>query len=209
MDGNHSKGLRKSIAAGGLAILFLQTFAFGVIYSSFGSAVGKSFGSAIQNDVVVETQLYVPISGIIKDFNLSLNLQHTSFCDLSIVIQSPSGKSVTVSNYDKYTFKNKQVNGWITLDNESLLTIDQVLNLSIGSFKPTGSKPLSAFYNAESSGMWKIKICDHIYEDTGTWYGVRFDLAIEPQVRQTVLSIPEPSTLIISIGGLIFLLKKR
>ncbi|MEN6383743.1 MAG: proprotein convertase P-domain-containing protein [Phycisphaerales bacterium] len=201
----------KSIIAGlALAILTLQSFAFGVIYCSFGSTVGKPLGSGEQIDVVVETQLFVPLKGTIKDFDLSLDIKHTSFCDLSIVIQSPSGKTITVSQYDHYNFiLNKQALGWLTLDNESTVTIDQAPNICIGSFKPSGSKPLSTFYSTQSYGLWKIRICDHIYSDTGIWDGIRFDLGIEPQMQQAVLNIPEPSTLIISIVSLIIFAKKR
>ncbi|HAL44891.1 MAG TPA: hypothetical protein DCP47_03095 [Phycisphaerales bacterium] len=209
MDVNHSKGMKKSIfAIGGMAILLFQSLAFGLIYTSFGTSVGKSFGLPEEKNVKIETQLYVPVSGKIRDLNISLDLKHTSFCDLSISIKSPNGTSAMISLYDVTNFvKDKQSFGWITLDNESTIKIDTAFNLSVGSFLPTGPNPISKFYSQQCLGMWKITVCDLVYYDTGTLDGIRFDMAIDPTI--SALSIPEPSTLIFSITSLIIFFKTK
>ena len=211
MDIKHSKGmLNRVILAGGLSLLILQSVAFGLIYTSFGTSVGKSFGSPEEKNISIVTQLYIPVNGTIKDLDISLDLKHTSFCDLSIIIESPSGVSAAISFYNEYNFvKNKECLGWITLDNESTVTIDLAQNLSVGSFKPTGLQSLSTLYSQSSFGMWKIKVCDLRYYDTGTLDAIQFDMVIDPQLPISVLSIPEPSTLIFSIGGLYHLVFLR
>jgi len=212
MDRKHSKGLRNKcvIAAGAAVVLFFQTMVSGVIYTSFGTSVGKSFGSPEEKNVTVTTQIYVPFHGSITDLDISLDLTHTSFCDLYIVIESPSGTSAVISYYTVYNFvKGKQCAGWITLDNESFIKVDVAQNLSIGSFLPTGLQPISTFYGLQSFGMWKIKVSDRIYYDTGTLDGIRFDMAIEPEIPAAAVWIPEPTTGIFSIVSLIILFKTK
>jgi subtilisin-like proprotein convertase family protein len=212
MDKKHSKGLRsRYIIAAGMAVMLLcQTMVSGVIYTSFGTSVKASFGSPDEKGVTIISQLYIPFRGTITDLDISLDLKHTSFCDLVITIESPTGVSATISIYAEDTFvKGKQCFGWITLDNESTIKIDFAQNLSVGSFLPTGLKPISRFYGRQSFGMWKIKICDQIYYDTGTLDGIRFDMAIEPDIPVAALAIPEPVTGIFSIGGLFILFRNR
>ncbi len=213
MDRKHSKGLRNkciiAMVAAAVGCIF-QAVAFGVIYTSFGTSVGQSFGDPNEKNIRVDTQLYIPIHGTITDLDISLDLKHTSFCDLVITIESPTGVSATISIYDEDTFvKGKQSFGWITLDNESAIKIDFAQNLSVGSFLPTGLKPISRFYGRQSFGMWKIKIYDQVYYDTGMLDGIRFDMAIEPDVAVAAVWIPEPATLIFSIGSLIILFKTK
>jgi subtilisin-like proprotein convertase family protein len=211
MDKKHSKGLRRECiaAAAGIVLLF-QTYTFGVFYASCGTSLNASFGLPEQKGVVITTLLYVPFRGILTDLDLALDLNHTSFCDLIIRIESPAGISATISIYDEDTFvKGKQSFGWLTLDNESTIKIDSAPNLSIGSFQPTGYDSLSIFYGRQSFGMWKISICDQIYYDTGTLNGVRFDVGIEPQTTITALSIPEPTTCVFSIISSIILFKTK
>lgn len=202
MDKNHSKGLRRScIIAAATAIVYIcQAEVFGVIYASFGTSVNASFGLPEQKGVVVTVPLYIPVRGIITDLDISLDLRHTSFCDLIVKIESPFGISAVISIYDEDTFiRGKQALGWFTLDNESPIKIDSVQNIIAGSFFPTGYAPLSAFYGRQSFGMWKISICDQIYYDTGTLNGVRFDMAINPEQPMPALSIPEPASAVFSI----------
>jgi subtilisin-like proprotein convertase family protein len=211
MDKNHSKGLRRNcITAAATVVLFFQTFCSAVIYASFGTSVNASFGLPEQKGVVVTTQLYIPFRGTIRDLDVSLDLKHTSFCDLIIKIESPGGVCAIISIYDEDTFiKGKQALGWFTLDNESTISIDSVQNICTGSFFPSGYSPLSTFYGRQSFGMWKVSICDQIYYDTGRLDGVRFDIAIEPELAVAAFSIPEPLSIFFSIIGSIILLSRH
>ncbi len=201
--------LYKKIFICTVASLIFPNLTYGCLYKSFEASVNKSFGSGNQKNVSIITQINIPTVGKIKDFDISLDLNHTSFCDLAISIQSPCGTSATISYYDQYTFiANKQCSGWLTVDNESDNVISQLGNvLTNSSFKPDGKKPISVFYSLSATGLWKITITDLRYGDTGALNRIRFDMIIDAPMA--TLSIPEPSTLIFSIAVLIKLFKTK
>lgn len=207
MDCNYSKGLLYKIAAPLLGLFFFQTAALGVIYSSFGLRVAQSFGIPEEKGVKIAADIFVPIQGTIIDIDLSLDLKHTSFCDLSIAIDSPTGLSSYISFYDEDNFiKGKKCSGWVTLDNESVVDTSNVQNLTLGSFKPNSLQPLSSFYGLPGFGVWTIRICDLIFHDTGTWDAVRLDIIIDPA---TSIHIPEPSAIFLAAAGLLYFFKTR
>ncbi|HBG26756.1 MAG: hypothetical protein A2Y10_00830 [Planctomycetes bacterium GWF2_41_51] len=201
MDYNHSKRLlnRIIIAALVIVIFLWETAAFGAIYSSFGSSVNKSFGPPEQKEVWIETSVFIPISGKIIDLNLALDLNHTSFCDLVIMIESPSGISPTISGYDEYDFiPAKNCRGWVTLDEQSRVTVNSAKSLSNNSYKPNAIEPLSSLNGRDAYGLWTIKICDAIYYDTGILKNIRIDLITAPE---TFAIIPEPASMLLLVSG--------
>lgn len=91
MDEKHSKGLLRVAPAIGAVLLLFQASAFAVLNTSYGTGVCKSFGPPEQKDVWIDTQIFIPVEGKITNLDLALDLIHTSFCDLFIVIDSPQG----------------------------------------------------------------------------------------------------------------------
>lgn len=210
MDEKHSNGLRKFTTAVVASLIFSQ-IAFAVLHTSFGIGVGRSFGSENSNNTWVNTEIFVPAQGKLLNLDIALDLNHTSFCDLTIVVQSPKGTTAVVSQYDVYNFKKGKVSlGWILLDNESSFSISSYDQLSIGPYKPTGLQPLSVFYGQQSSGLWKINICDTIFYDTGTLDGLRLDMVIDTTSAVTQNQIiPEPSAFLFAAQGLLFFFRLR
>ena len=200
----HSKRLC-ALFASGIFVVISQMSAFGADYFSFGKGVNQSFGPDYIKGWVC-TSIFVPVSGTIQNIDLALNLQHTSFCDLCIYIDSPSGTTACINSYDRYTFKaGRNIDGWIVFDEESPFGIDQAQSLDMGLFKPNDDS-LSMFYGEQSYGTWQVRIQDTIYYNTGTLKDVRLDLCIDPEPLDP-LFVPEPTTLLLAAAGAAFLLR--
>lgn len=201
----HSKRLC-ALFAGVLFVVISQMTVFGADYFSFGKGVNQSFGPEDAKDRWVSASIFVPVSGTIQNLDITLNLQHTSFCDLEIYIDSPSGTSAWINYYDKDNFKPaRNCDGWITFDQECLFDIDKV-SLSLGIFKPNGPDSLDMFYGQKSSGIWKVRIQDIRFYDTGILKDARLDMLIDPEPLNP-LFVPEPTTLLLAAAGAAFLLR--
>jgi len=209
MDYNHSKGmLNRAVLAGGIVFLIFQAVALGTVYSSFETIVGKSFGEYEKN--VVEAQVTISLGGKITDVDVGLDLKHTSFCDLVIIVESPNGTSATISYYDIDTFvANKQSLGWIILDEDSDTDINLVQSLLIGPYRPSGIELLSVFDGLECQGVWTIKIYDLRYGNAGTLDAVRLDIATDAASSKGTSDIPLPSTFILTLSGIFCLFRTR
>ena len=202
----HSKRLC-ALFAGGVFVVISQMSAFGANYFSFGKSVNQSFGPADTKDSWVSTSIFVPVSGTIQNIDLALNLQHTSFCDLWIYIDSPSGTTACINSYDKNNFvAHRNINGWIVFDEESLFGIDNTSQFNMGPFRSNGPDSLSKFYGEQSYGTWQVRIQDVRYNDTGILKDVRFDMLIDPEPLNP-LFVPEPATLLLATAGAAFLLR--
>jgi subtilisin-like proprotein convertase family protein len=202
----HSKRLCALFASGIFVVIF-QMSAFGANYFSFGKSVNQSWDRDNSKVCWVSTSIFVPASGTIQNIDLALDLQHTSFCDLWIYIDSPSGTTACINSYDMYNFKaGRNINGWIVFDEESPFSIDQAQQLNMGLFRPNGPSSLSMFYGEQSSGSWKVRIQDTRFYDTGILKDVRFDMLIEPESLNPIF-VPEPTTLLLAAAGAAFLLR--
>jgi subtilisin-like proprotein convertase family protein len=203
----HSKRLCALFAAG-VFVVISQMTAFGANYFSFGKGVNQSWGQDYEKNWV-STSIFVPVSGTIQNIDLALNLQHTSFCDLQIFIDSPQGTTACINYYDddKNIFTPaRNIKGWIVFDEESLFGIDQAQQLNMGLFRSNGPDKLSMFYGEQSYGSWQVRIQDTCFGDTGILKGVRFDMLVD-QKPLNPLFVPEPTTLLLAATGAAFLLR--
>jgi subtilisin-like proprotein convertase family protein len=199
----HSKKLYLMVTGGVIIILF-QTVVLGEDYCSFGRGINQPFESN-ETKSWVSTEIFVPVSGTVHDIDLALNLKHTSFCDLQIFIVSPQGTAACINYYDKDNFaKNRNINGWLVLDEESPFDIDSAPQLNMGLFRPNGPDRLSDFYGQQSYGAWQVRIYDARYGDTGIVRDVRLDFSIDTKLLNP-LFVPEPATLLLAAAGAAFL----
>ncbi|OQA02473.1 MAG: hypothetical protein BWY69_01087 [Planctomycetes bacterium ADurb.Bin401] len=210
MDGKHSKGLQKrTIAILGIILFLWQIDTSGAIIASYGATLNKSLGLPNQKDIWIDTFIFVPIKGKILDLNLAMKVSHTSFCDLEIMIEHPSGISATISSYDKDTFiPFRKCNGWVVLDEQSSKSIDSTASLINTSYKPNSVEPLSSLNGLNSYGLWTIKLADTIFHDSGIINNLRLDLRVETLPVQSFFVIPEPASLLLCVTG-IFIFKIR
>lgn len=175
------------------AFLGIFHFSAAASYYSFGRTFSDYFGDPNKINSLTEN-IIVPISGRVAGIDLAVNIEHTSVCDLKIYLISPSGTGACINSYDVHTFKPHQVNFyWTIFDAESLFSINSGTAPFTGLYRPNGPDSLTDFYGEQSKGTWQVKVTDWIYNDTGTFKGIRLDFDIEPQQ----MFIPEPSTLLL------------
>jgi subtilisin-like proprotein convertase family protein len=202
----HSKRLC-ALFASGIFVVISQMAAFGADYFSFGKSVNQSFGPDYEKNHWVSASIFVPVSGTVQNIDLALDLQHTSFCDLWIYIDSPSGTTACINSYDRTNFKaGRNINGWIVFDEESLFDIDNTSQSNMGLFRPNGPDSLRMFYGEQSYGTWQVRIQDTIYNDTGILKDAGLDILIGPEPL-TSLVTPEPSAILLTTAGAAFLLR--
>jgi subtilisin-like proprotein convertase family protein len=203
----HSKRLYLLITGGVIIVLF-HTAVLGEEHFSFGRVINQSFGPDYIKSWVC-TEIFVPVHGTVSNIDLALDMEHTSFCDLKIYIDSPQGTSACINYYDSVENKfvpGRNINGWMVLDEESPFDIDSASQLNMGFFKPNGPDRLSDFYGQQSYGTWQVRIRDAIFADTGVVRDVRLDFTIDPEPL-TPLFVPEPTTLLLAVSGAAFLLR--
>jgi subtilisin-like proprotein convertase family protein len=110
---------------------------------------------------VVSNSISVPISGLISDVNIGLNVTHSFPQDLGIAINSP-GNATQVVVWNGACAGNDNFN--VTLsDGSPVFTC--VANMT-GTFAP--SSPLAAFNGGNASGTWSLLTADFANTDSGT-----------------------------------------
>ena len=113
-------------------------------------------------------------SGTVTDVDIGVLLSHTWRSDLTMVLKSPDGTSVTLASgiggdVDNFNVLLDDANGTgiaahTTADTATSFT-------SVPPYQRTGiyapASPLSAFYGKSASGTWTLEICDNATGDTG------------------------------------------
>ena len=109
----------------------------------------------------VSNTINVPITGVISDVNIGLNVTHTWPNDLLINISNP-GNVTQVPVWDRACAGNNNFN--VTL-NDGSPAFTCVANMT-GTFSP--SSPLTAFNGGQANGTWTLSVEDFYNVDTGT-----------------------------------------
>ena len=109
----------------------------------------------------VSNTINVPITGVISDVNIGLNVTHTWPNDLLINISNP-GNVTQVPVWNRACAGNNNFN--VTL-NDGSPAFTCVANMT-GTFSP--SSPLSAFNGGQANGTWTLSVEDFYDVDTGT-----------------------------------------
>ncbi|MES2412032.1 MAG: zinc-dependent metalloprotease family protein [Bacteroidota bacterium] len=110
---------------------------------------------------VVSSSINVPITGVVSDVNIGLNVTHTYPNDLIIAVNSP-GDANQVPVWNRACGGNNNFN--VTL-NDGSPAFTCVANMT-GTFSP--SSPLSAFNGDDANGTWSLLAADFYNDDTGT-----------------------------------------
>jgi subtilisin-like proprotein convertase family protein len=121
----------------------------------------------------VQSTLFVPVSGRIKDLDVTLNVSHTFVGDLKVELTSPDN-STTVRLAEHVGGPN---NGGDNLadtvfDDQASTTIGAGASTApyTGSFRPQGDQ-LSRLDGKEQQGTWKLRVSDRYENDTGSLLG--------------------------------------
>ena len=143
---------------------------------------------------VTEATIEIPDHFTIHDLDVGITLTHTSVFDLQIFIQSPDGTTLCLNEYsfDEY-FEGENYTQTV-FDDEAELPIEQGQPPFTGRFRPKAIDPLNllgVFDGQDSFGLWRLRIYDAWYADTGTLN--HFEL---------IITTPEPTTVVLLILGI-------
>jgi subtilisin-like proprotein convertase family protein len=153
----------------------------------------SEYGKGWMTDVIME----ITDNFIVSDLDVSVNLAHESLFDLQVLLQSPSGTNVVLNLAGNLAFIVRGEDGRLTsvggsgqwcFDDEAELSIEEAAEPFFGSFRPAWN--LSAFDGEDTYGLWRLRIYDAFYADTGCLNGV-----------EIMITVPEPATTVFLILG--------
>jgi subtilisin-like proprotein convertase family protein len=153
--GNIFYAVSKNIALGYTINTSCNTYTNSTSLPIPDGAGAEVSGGAVSNTI------NVPITGIISDVNIGLNVTHTWPNDLLIKISNP-GDMTQVPVWNRACAGNNNFN--VTL-NDGSPAFTCVANMT-GTFSP--SSPLSAFNGGQANGTWTLSVEDFYNQDTGT-----------------------------------------
>jgi subtilisin-like proprotein convertase family protein len=110
----------------------------------------------------VFSSLNVPVSGLIQDVNVNINITHTWDSDLILTLIAPDGTEVTLASavgLDGDNFTNT------TFDDSATIPIAGGAPPFTGTFIP--AQALSALNGKSLAGTWQLKVDDTFLQDTG------------------------------------------
>jgi Proprotein convertase P-domain len=155
-------------------------FVLSIAGAGVASASSYSTGDiqrAIPDNGVVSIKIQVPDKGHVQSVRLGLRAKHTCPADMTIHLESPDGKSVTLfdgplngdgcgTGNDAFGSGNNSCSGNKGIFTDSAST--SVANLTppyVGKFQP--NQPLEAFEGHQIQGSWHLFIVDDVNADSG------------------------------------------
>jgi subtilisin-like proprotein convertase family protein len=150
-------------------------------------APDSEFGRGWMADAVID----VPDHFTVDDIDVGITLTHTNMFDLQIFLQSPDGTTLCLNQYGIYEYLEGANYTQTIFSDEAELPIEQADPPFTGEFRPKTPNLLEAFDGLDSFGLWRLRIYDAWYYDTGTLN--HFEL---------IITTPEPATAILLILGM-------
>ena len=192
------ESLRKALCRG-LAIFMI---AAGLSFPSYAGYLHYSFDGDFalaippQEDGkgwMEDATVFATAEEIIIDVDVTVNITHSSLCDLQIYLQSPAGTRLCLNSYDIDDFIPFEENfSWTTFDDQAQTAVENGQDPFTGRFRPKSPASLSVFNGENVYGLWRIQIYDAVYDDSGTLHNVRLDFVVNP----------EPGTVVFLIMGI-------
>lgn len=118
---------------------------------------------------------------IIQDLDVEINITHSNVFDLKLLLVSPSGTEICLNDYALYEFFIGENYTDTIFDDEAELYIKEGQAPFTGRFRPKDG--LYIFDGEDISGLWRLRIRDKHFYNTGTLDSFYL-----------VVSIPEPAT---------------
>ncbi|MEL7159696.1 MAG: reprolysin-like metallopeptidase, partial [Bacteroidota bacterium] len=125
---------------------------------------------------IAEIPVEVPLFGIVRDVDvLQLDVTHSYLSDLSIELEGPSGRTVSLFNRNCSSNDNLL----LSFDDEAVTrTYNCPPNSSTLFVKPPGTS-LDVFDEDESRGTWTLRVTDNAINDGGMLNSVGLKLCLE------------------------------
>ena len=188
---------KAALVVAGVAFILIETRAQIIFNVNSGGPISDAI-SATPDDISVTTTFLFDVAGvtgIIGDINARTSIAHTFDSDLTAVLISPSGTSVTLFDIIGGNGENFQDT---VLDDSAPTYIRYGDAPFIGSYKPHDDfhgDSLSDFNGQNPNGQWRLDITDHISGDSGILYkagetapwgtaiGTQLEITAVPELR--------------------------
>jgi subtilisin-like proprotein convertase family protein len=172
-------------------------------YSSTTPLVIPDGSGSESSGAVASSTFTVPISGIVTDVNVTLNVSHSWSTDLRIALRRPDGTEAIP--WDRKCFLG---NDWNFTFSDGAAGFDCIDNFGINSGTFAPSLPLSTLNNADASGVWTLTAADFNTGNTGqinSWSvevceKVLISLAVHDYQLDAITLYPNPSTTVLTIS---------
>lgn len=149
------------------------------------------------DDAVIE----VPDHHIIMDLDVAVSLKHTNVFDLQLLLTSPSGTTVVLNVYNPFSEYFEGADYLHTIfDDEALISIGDAAAPFEGRFRPRDPAGLAAFDGEDAFGLWRLRIYDAYYMDTGSLES--FGLIITTMSDIATVPAPAPTATTLALIGL-------
>ncbi len=203
------------------ALLLLAVMTFGASVALAGSATGRSanrqslysiaaspadtyYSTDVPKNIpdpgTVTSTLTIAAVGTISDLDvIGLTISHTLPADLSVVLVSPLGTSVTLFTHQCGGIDWNSSNTGFNLSDGALDQLGDACPPGNATYNP--ENPLSAFTGQPITGIWQLVISDNAPEDSGVllaWGlaspGTPPQATLTPTVEATLVPQPSPTT---------------
>jgi len=145
------------------------------------TSINNNVPQAITDNSCFNKIFNMPISTLITDITMEINIDHTWRADLDITLQSPAGTIVNLTS-DNGGSRN---NLYVFFDDLASTSITADTTTHTVTVNRNPEQPLSAFDGENAQGNWTLQICDDAGGDTGTYNYARLD------INDTVVTITE------------------
>ncbi len=139
-----------------------------------------------------DAMVAVPDHRIIANLDVAVSLTHTNVFDLQLLLTSPSGTTVVLNMYDPFSdyFEGADYRNTV-FDDEALLSIHDGEAPFEGRFRPVDPVGLAAFDGEDAFGLWRLRIYDAYYVDTGSLESFGLFITTMPDIA----TVPAPAAL--------------
>jgi len=167
--GSYTVTYNVSDAAGNAATQKTRTVNVASVNKTYSASPALAVGAAS-----VSTTINITDDRQISDLNITIDMPHAYVGDISVILSSPSGTSVTIIDRPGYTGSGwgcDQPNFLMTLDDEGSSAAEGECSISSpavgGTLTPNNA--LSTFDGESSQGTWTLQVDDaYTSGDTGT-----------------------------------------
>ncbi|MCR9201189.1 MAG: proprotein convertase P-domain-containing protein, partial [Planctomycetaceae bacterium] len=147
---------------------------------------------------VTSSVINVPVSGLITDLDVRVNISHTQTSNLSAVLIAPDGIT-QIALFNALAAGANVTNA--VFDDEAPTSITNGLPPFNGRFRP--AVPLDTFDGLDSAGDWTLQITDSVSGDTGTLnsWELTVTRATDPTELPQITIIDDDATPLVQISA--------
>ncbi|MFH1371287.1 MAG: proprotein convertase P-domain-containing protein [Planctomycetota bacterium] len=161
----------------------------------------SAFGRGRMDDAIID----ITEHHLIEDLDVAVLLTHGAFLDLEIVLQSPTGITITLNPAFNTAFIIQEGGSHsaggqnrFLFDDEAAVDIEHATQPFDQPFRPATGFELSVFDGQDAFGQWRLQIRDAGIDNIGRLEGA-----------ELIITTPEPTTIVLlAIGAAAVYMRK-